>query len=118
MPLASNYVWTFKTGASLDTSAPLFIGTNLVDLSSVAPTNQKVTATFNEAMDSTTISASTFTLTGPGATPVLGKATYATSDTTATFTPTSDLLAGTPYTTSITTAVKDLAGNALANAFT
>jgi methionine-rich copper-binding protein CopC len=118
LPLASNYIWTFKSGASLDTSTPLVLSTNPVDLSSIAATNQKITATFNEAIDSTTINVSTFTLTGPGATPVLGTTTYATSAASATFIPSSDLLAATVYTASLSTAVKDLAGNALATAFT
>jgi hypothetical protein len=114
LPLATNYVWTFTTGASLDTTAPTVLSTNPVDTASGVATNQKVTATFNEGMDSTTITALTFTLTGPGATPVLGTVTYATIGATATFTPSSVLLAATLYTASITTAVQDLAGNALA----
>jgi Big-like domain-containing protein len=79
LPLASNYVWTFKTGASTDTSAPLVLRTNPVNLSTAAATNQKVTATFNEEMDSSTITTLSFTLLGPGAIPVLGTVTYSTS---------------------------------------
>ena len=65
-PLASNYVWTFTTGASTNTTAPLVTSTNPVDTSIGAGTNQKITATFSEAMDSTTITPTTFTLIGPG----------------------------------------------------
>jgi hypothetical protein len=43
--------------------------------------------------------------------------TYSASATTATFTPSSVLIASTPYTASITTAVQDLGGNAMASAF-
>jgi hypothetical protein len=118
MPLASNYVWTFKTGPSPDVTAPQVLRTNPVDLSSTAFTNEKVTATFNEAMDSATISVVSFTLTAPLAVPVPGVVTYSTSAATAIFTPSSDLTAGTTYTASLSVVVTDLAGNPLASAFT
>jgi hypothetical protein len=118
LPLATDYVWTFKTGAGADTTAPSVTFTNPADTATLVATNQKVTATFNEGMDSTTINPSSFTLTGPGVTPVLGTVTYSTTGNTATFTPSSPLLTGTLYTAIITTAAKDLAGNAMAAAFT
>jgi hypothetical protein len=117
LPLATNYVWTFTTGASTDTTAPTVIFTNPVDTASGVATNQKIAATFNEGMDSTTIAASTFTLTGPGATPVLGTVNYATIGSTATFTPSSVLAPNTLYSATITTGAMDLAGNALASNF-
>ena len=118
LPLASNFVWTFTTGAGTDTTAPSVTLTNPVDTATLVATNQKITATFNEGMDSTTINPSSFTLTGPGITPVLGAVTYSTIGNTTTFTPSSTLAVGTLYTASITTAAQDLAGNALAVAFT
>ena len=102
-PLASNYVWTFTTGASTNTTAPLVTSTNPADTSIGAGINQKITVTFSEAMDSTTITPTTFTLTGPGATPVAGTVTYSTIGTTATFTPVSVLGANTAYSAAITT---------------
>jgi hypothetical protein len=74
-----------------------------------------VTATFIEAMNPATINAATFTLTGPGTTPVTGVVTYAGS--TATFTPASALALNTLYTATITTGAQDTFGNALANNF-
>jgi hypothetical protein len=62
-------------------------------------------------MDAATFSATTFTL-KQGATVVAGVVSY--TGTTATFKPTSNLVGGTVYTATITTGVKDLAGNALA----
>jgi hypothetical protein len=114
-PLATNYVWTFTTGAGTNTTAPLVSSTNPVNTSVGAGTNQKITATFSEAMDSTTITPTTFTLMGPGETPVVGTVTYSTIGTTATFTPISVLAADTTYSAAITTGVIDLAGNALAS---
>ena len=73
--------------------------------------NKAVTFTFKEAMDPSSINATTFTL-KQGTTPVLGTVAY--SGTTATFTPTSTLSAGALYTASITTGAKNLAGIPLA----
>jgi len=77
--------------------------------------NANITATFSEAMYSPSINTSTFTLT-QGTTPVPGAVTYA--GTSAIFNPTSNLAASTVYTATITTGVKDPAGNALAVAKT
>jgi Ice-binding-like/Bacterial Ig-like domain len=116
-PLASSHVWTFRTGASTNTTAPLVTSTNPVDASIGAGTNQKITATFSEPMNSTTITPTTFTLTGPGATPVVGTVTYSTIGKTATFTPGIVLLPGTSYSAAITTGVTDLSGKPLASNF-
>ena len=62
-----------------------------------------------------TINGTTFTLTGPGVTPVVGTVTYA--GTTATFTPTTILATSTLYTATITTGAKDPTGAALAANF-
>ena len=116
-PLASSYVWTFTTGASTDTMAPLVTSTNPVATSSGAGTNQKLTATFSEAMDSTTLTPTTFMLIGPGDSSIAGTVTYSTIGATATFTPSSALTADSTYIAVITTGVTDLAGNALASDF-
>ena len=109
--LATNYVWTFTTGAATDTTAPTVITTIPLDLATGVATNSAVNATFSKAMDPLTITTTTFTL-QQGATAVSGTVTY--SGVTAVFTPTSNLAASTVYTASITTGAKDLAGNALA----
>ncbi|MEK6642791.1 MAG: Ig-like domain-containing protein [Planctomycetota bacterium] len=113
--LASDFTWSFTTGATADTTAPTVVSTNPADTATGVPINKKVTATFSEAMDSSTISAASLTVVGPGATPVSGTVTYAAVGTTATFTPVSNLAANTAYTATITTAVRDLASNALAS---
>jgi Ice-binding-like/Bacterial Ig-like domain len=115
LPLASNYVWTFTSGAGPDTTPPLVSSTNPVDSATGVGTNQKIVATFDKGMDSTTLNGTTFTLMGPGVTPVVGTVTYSTIGNTATFTPASVLAASTIYTATITTGVTDLSGNALAS---
>ena len=77
-----------------------------------------ITATFNEAMNASTITTTTFTVVGPGATPVAGTVNYNASTYIASFTPTSALVAATTYTATITTGVKDVSGNALASNYT
>jgi hypothetical protein len=89
---------------------PFLISTNPANGDSGVPFNQKITATFSEAMDPTTISTATFTLM-QGTTPVTGTVTY--SGTTATFTPAGNLLPNTTYTATVTTGAKDQYGEAL-----
>ncbi len=78
--------------------------------------NATIAATFSAVMNSTTLNNTTFTVTaGAGATPLNGTVVYAGS--TATFNPTANLSPGTNFTATLTTGVKDLAGNALAAAY-
>jgi len=109
--LASNFVWTFKTGAAVDATAPTLISTNPASAITGVALNQKITATFSKVMDSATITTTTFTLM-QGANAVTGTVSYA--GTTATFTPSAALTASLVYTATITAGAKDLAGNALA----
>lgn len=73
--------------------------------------NKVVSVTFSEAMNPSTITTTTFSV-KQGTTAVLGTVGYA--GTTATFTPTVALTAGTIYSATITTAVKSAAGISLA----
>ena len=114
--MANNFVWSFTTGATPDTTPPTVIFTNPANAATGVPVSQKIAATFSEAMDSSTITTTTFTL-AQGTTPISGAVTYAAAGTTATFTPSSNLAANATYTATITTGVRDLAGNALASNF-
>jgi hypothetical protein len=91
---------------------PTVSSTDPVNVAIGVPLNQEIAATFSVAMDTLTITASTFTLM-QGATSVSGVVSH--TGTTATFTPASDLLPNTIYTATITTGVTDLAGIALAS---
>jgi hypothetical protein len=79
------------------------------------PINTKVGVTFSEAMDPLTVTNLTFTL-KQGNRRVLGTVSY--SNVSAVFVPASNLAYNTVYTVTITTGVKDLAGNALAAPYT
>jgi len=109
--LADNYQWAFTTGLAADTTAPTVTFTSPVNGATAAPIRQKVNAAFSENMDPATINAATFTV-KQGTATVPGKLTSSAS--TATFTPAKNLEKGKPYTATITTGAKDLAGNGLA----
>jgi len=117
VPLANAFVWTFVTGADLDTTAPTVISTNPANLALGVATNQKIIATFSEPMDATTITGLAFTLTGPGLIPVPGTVTYSAVGATAIFTPASALAIGLQYTATITSSAQDLAGNPVTTPF-
>jgi hypothetical protein len=109
--LASNYIWSFTTAASTaDVTAPTVLSVQPANGATSIAVNSKVTATFNEAMNASTITSSSFTLM-QGTTSIAGSVSY--SGTTATFTPTGVLTGNKVYTATITTAAKDVAGNAL-----
>jgi hypothetical protein len=103
-----NYTWNFATGAIPDIIRPTIISTVPLNLATGVALNTKVSATFSEAMDPLTILPANFTLM-QGVTSVAGAVTYIGM--VATFTPTSNLTASTLYTATVTTGVKDLAGN-------
>ncbi|MDP2724343.1 MAG: Ig-like domain-containing protein [Bacteroidales bacterium] len=110
--MANNYVWIFTTGIAVDIIPPTVVSTVPANLATEVQLNVKPAATFSELMDPLTINASTYTL-KQGTTLVPGLVSY--NGLIGTFTPTNDLLANTIYTATITTGVKDLAGNAMVN---
>jgi hypothetical protein len=115
--LASNYVWSFTTGAGPSTTAPTVTLTNPASASSTASLNGAVNATFSEAMNpGTVIAPGTFTLAvaGVGGAVVPGNVTYDVNSDIATFTPNANLTATTSYTATISNAATDVSGNSLA----
>ena len=109
--LASNYVWSFTTGTTTDVIPPTVSSTVPANLATGVALGGNIAVTFSEAMDPSTITTSTFILklgsvVIPGAVTSLGA--------TATLNPASNLVANTVYTVRCSSAVKDLAGNAMA----
>lgn len=109
--LEADYVWSFTTGIVPDNNKPTVVTTLPLNAAIAIETNTTVSATFSEVMDPLTVTASTFTLMN-GATAVTGIVTY--TGLVATFTPSANLAVSTEYTATITSGVKDLAGNSLA----
>lgn len=119
--MAAAKTWSFTTSAAADTTPPTVSSTVPADLATGVALNATVTAFFSKAMDPLTINVTNITLM-QGITPVPGAVTYVSANasfgTSAVFKPTSNLAASTAYTATVTTGVKDLAGNALAIAKT
>jgi hypothetical protein len=112
--MASDFVFSFTTGSTADTTAPTLIVTGAVDGATGLPVNRSSTATFSEAMNPLTLAspATTFTVKEfVSGNSVAGVVTYLGN--TATFKPNLNLLPLTKYTSTITTGATDLAGNAL-----
>jgi hypothetical protein len=104
----------------LDITAPTVTAVVPVNgAGNVSIKTKTITAAFSEAMDDDTLTQASFTLECPVGTPLSGVVTYNEAGKMATLTlPSSpDLPPTTVCTAKITTAAKDLAGNALANNF-
>jgi hypothetical protein len=114
--LPADYSWSFTTAKAGDTNNT---DTTPPGVSVVTPRNNAIdvainsaiSASFDEALNPATVTASSFTVTGGGSA-VSGSVSY--NGTTATFKPGSSLATGTKYTATLTTTITDLAGNALA----
>ncbi|MGA7884298.1 MAG: Ig-like domain-containing protein [Acidobacteriaceae bacterium] len=112
--LATNYTWSFTTAA-----AP--IPTVTAELPASGAVNvtvgSAITATFSEAMNASSLTSSTFTLSSSGGA-ATGTVAYDAGSETATFTPSSSLSYATQYTATITTGATASNGAALASAVT
>ena len=110
--LKCNYSWSFTTGGNaVDVTAPTVISVVPANNATSVALNSNATIVFSEAMDPSTINATTVTL-KQGTVAITGTVAY--SGTTAIFTPASSLVANTVYTGTVSTGAKDLAGNAIA----
>jgi len=94
---------------TVDTLAPTVDSTSPASGETGVLVDTVVTATFSERMDESTITTGSFTLEG-----VAGSVSYDFGTYTATFTPDADLTDDTIYTATLSTAVTDVAGNAIA----
>jgi methionine-rich copper-binding protein CopC len=106
---------TFNSTFTVDTTPPTVVMSPINGSTGVSVATT-VTATFSEAMDATTINTTNFKLVvTAGSVDVPGTVSYNPATRVATFTPSAPLLPNTNYTATVTTGVKDAAGNALAS---
>ena len=98
-------------GGTPDNTAPTVSSTSPAGGADNVSICTVVSVTFSEQMDASTVNDTNFTV-AVGGVPVAGTVSY--SGTTATFTPTDPLDLSTTYTATVSTAVTDKAGNALA----
>ena len=118
LALAANFVWSFTTGGGADLIAPTVSTVSPAAGATGVCLTRTVTATFSEAMDATTINATTFTVTDAGV-PVAGTVSYDATSRVASFVATNaaGFAPSKAFVATIksgATGVKDVAGNALA----
>ena len=100
-----------------DVVGPAVIATAPINTQTSVPVGTTaVTATFNEAVDPATVNASSFLLRGSDGSTIPGTVSY--NGVIATYTLAGPLSPNTTYTATITTTVRDLEGNPVANTFT
>jgi hypothetical protein len=118
-PNAGSQVWTFTTGAAADTTPPTIVSISPADASTLVCLSKPVSATFNEAMDVATISATTVGVTDGGVA-VAGSVSYDAASQMASFVPSAagGFTANRTYSVTVSggsAGTKDLAGNPLAS---
>jgi subtilisin len=105
----------YVASSSVDATPPTVTSTNPARAATGFPIASSITATFSEAVQSATVTTSTYTLKNSAGTSIAGSVTL-TNGNLATFDPSSSLAASTSYTATLTTGVKDIAGNAMTTA--
>jgi hypothetical protein len=117
--MAANYVWSWTTGAALDTTAPTVTGTTQANNAVNVAVNTQAGVTFSEAMNPLSIKNTNVVLKeSASAVVVPGVVSY--SGVNAAFRPLNNLLPGTRYTLTVkggATGVEDVAGNPMAADF-
>ena len=107
--MVDDATWTFTT--TVDPGLPFVIHTDPADLEQDVALDTWITAEFSEEMAEASINESSFLVTGPLNSPVLGTVMYDPITLTATFAPDQVLVQGIIYTATITTEATDLALN-------
>ena len=119
LAFVSVVLFTYGCGSSGggDSTAPTVLSVTPLSSATAVMANTTVTVTFDEEMDPATVTTSSFTLADAlGA--VTGTVSASSDKKTFTLTPTANLSTLTAYTATVTTAVKDSSGNALAANYT
>jgi fibronectin type 3 domain-containing protein len=114
VPLAGAYVWSFTVAAAAP-AAPTLTAFTPVAASGPVSTTTTVTATFSRGIDSDTLTASSFTLTGTAGS-VPGTVSYDDPTATATFTPAVPLTPSATYTAQLATTISAADGAPFAGA--
>ncbi|MHB8829344.1 MAG: Ig-like domain-containing domain [Syntrophales bacterium] len=113
-PLAQNVTITFTTVAADTTNPKATLRTSPSAGAAGVPVSAAIIAGFDKEMDATTLNTTNFTLKTAAGGSVAGTVSYSAVSNSATFTPTATLSYGVTYTATVTIAIKDKAGNPLA----
>ena len=111
--LGADVNWTFTTASSTP-AAPTVVAQSPVASATAVATDSAITATFDRAMDPTSITASSFTVKNPSNVTVAGTVSYDAPSQTARLVPTAALASGTVYTATLTTAIRSSVGTPMA----
>jgi len=109
--LKVNYVWSFTTRNSSDTTAPTVSSTDPASDATGVAINKSVSAVFSEPMLSSSLNTTTFKVRGPAG---LVDGSVSLIDNVAVFNPTANLTSNTTFTATITVGAQDLSENSLA----
>ncbi len=107
--MPNDFSWSFSTPEDVP---PRVLSTYPKDNTHGWQVHPTIKAIFSESMDAATLTTATF-IVNDGTTDTIGTVTYNNSDMMAIFTPSGNLSCDTLYTVTITTNVKDTAGNKL-----
>lgn len=107
--MSADYGWRFQTSDEPDFAAPVVLKTAPFDNETAVPINTSIVATFNEPMDSSTITSATFMLRDEFLNQVKGTVSY--SGLSATFVPYSSLDPWHEYMALVSFFARDTAGN-------
>ena len=110
--LASPVVWSFTTGPA-DTIPPSVWKVRPSSGETLVSPRATVSAHFTDVMDAATLTTTAFVLSGPGGATVPATVSYDAVGRVGQLTPSAALAVATTYTATISTAVTDVAGNAL-----
>ncbi|HYN82562.1 MAG TPA: Ig-like domain-containing protein [Gemmatimonadaceae bacterium] len=116
--MAAPFTSGFTTAPAIDNTAPTVTGVSPANGATGVATNTVVNITFSEAMDAGTITGATISLRNTATSAAVAGAVSLIGTNVARFTPNVALAAGTGYTVTATTGVRDVAGNAMASQFT
>ena len=112
--MAAEHVWSFTTAAEPDTTRPTVVSTLPVPDMVNVPVDTVVVAVFSEPINRATLTTATFTLVAEGGSPVPATVSYDSVSFTATLVPDAPLEIRTVYTATLTAAITDTTGLALA----
>ncbi|MDX2253577.1 MAG: Ig-like domain-containing protein [Nitrospira sp.] len=116
--LQTNYIWTFTTGVAPDTTSPTVTTTTPVDGATNVPIAATIMGTFDEPLAPASVTATTFTLKDGANNQIPGNITVNGSTAVFSLLPGSLMNYATNYTATLTTGVKDLAGNPIQSSYT
>jgi hypothetical protein len=115
--ISNPYVWSFSTGATPEMIPPTVSSTAPTRGATNVAVDRRMVVSFSEPMNPTTIIPANFSLICPTGTVIPSAVDYTVVGSVATLTPSRNLPFSSACSVSVSTGVKDVAGNAMATAY-